>query len=175
MLDQIDRVCDGFEAAWVRGGRPQAEDWLEEVAPHYRKALLRDLLAAEIAARRRRGESPSPGEYRDRLPDDAAAVNSALGLKAVAPVAEPHDGLLMGLLAFQTGLVNRSTLVEALGAWMRDRAQPLSEVPLRRWGPWMPTAAPGWKVWSPSTSDFTAVMSASASRHCRPAPAPVSG
>ncbi len=77
VLDRIDRACDRFEATWEAGGRPQLEDYLGAVASEYRTALLRDLLAAEIDARLRRGERPEPGEYRDRLPRDAAAIDSA--------------------------------------------------------------------------------------------------
>ena len=39
--------------------------------------LLRDLLAAELAARRRRGERPEPREYRDRFPGEAEVVAAA--------------------------------------------------------------------------------------------------
>ena len=77
VLDRIDRACDRFEATWDAGGRPQLEDYLGAVAAEYRTALLRDLLAAEIEVRRRHGEWPEPGEYRDRLPGDAATIDSA--------------------------------------------------------------------------------------------------
>jgi WD40 repeat protein/tetratricopeptide (TPR) repeat protein/predicted Ser/Thr protein kinase len=79
VLDRIDRACDRFEANWEAGVRPRLEDYLGAVPDLYRTALLRDLLAAEIDARRRRGERPEPGEYRDRLPGDAAAIDSAFG------------------------------------------------------------------------------------------------
>src|SRR4051812_34128228 len=79
VLDWVDRACDQFEAAWEGGGRPQIEDYLGAVAVEYRPSLVRDLLAAEIEARRRRGEWPEPGEYRERLPGDSAAIDSAFG------------------------------------------------------------------------------------------------
>src|SRR5262249_23321362 len=47
------------------------------VAAEYRPALLLDLLAVEIDARRCRGERPEPAEYRHRLPGDAAAIDAA--------------------------------------------------------------------------------------------------
>lgn len=28
LLDQLDRICDRFEAAWESGARPQIEDFL---------------------------------------------------------------------------------------------------------------------------------------------------
>jgi serine/threonine-protein kinase len=92
VLDRIDRACDRFEAGWERGERPRLEDHLAEVAAPYRLALLRDLLAAEIAARRRRGESPEPREYRDRLPGDASTVDSAFGLKGGPAGGGPTPG-----------------------------------------------------------------------------------
>ncbi len=52
VLEQIDQVCGRFEAAWESGDRPRVEDYLGAVAEPYRPALLRDLLAAELAARR---------------------------------------------------------------------------------------------------------------------------
>jgi WD40 repeat protein/predicted Ser/Thr protein kinase len=85
VLDQIDRACDRFEAAWEGGGRPRVEDYLGAVTAEYRAALLCDLLAAEIDARRRRGERPEPGEYHDRLPCDASAIDAAFGLRRDRP------------------------------------------------------------------------------------------
>ncbi len=49
--------------------------------------LLRELLAAELAARRQRGETPERQEYRDRFPRDAALI------EAIFAEAEPtRDG-----------------------------------------------------------------------------------
>src|SRR5947209_6787865 len=77
VLEQIDQVCGRFEAAWESGDRPRVEDYLGAVAEQYRPALLRDLLAAELEARRRRGEQPEPHEYQDRFPGEAALVEVA--------------------------------------------------------------------------------------------------
>ena len=63
VLDRIDQVCDRFERAWNSGQRPRLEDYLGEIAEAYRPALLRDLLAAELDARRRLGERPAPGQW----------------------------------------------------------------------------------------------------------------
>jgi hypothetical protein len=62
VLNQIDRMCDRFEATWEAGQRPWAEDYLDAVAEPYRSNLFLDLLAAELDARRRRGERPEPRE-----------------------------------------------------------------------------------------------------------------
>ena len=80
LLDQIDRICDRFEAAWESDTRPRIEDHLDEVPAAYRLALLSDLLAAELAACRRRGEQPEPREYADRFPEDPETIAAALAV-----------------------------------------------------------------------------------------------
>jgi hypothetical protein len=76
VLDQIDRICDRYEAVWQAGGRPRAEDYLDAIAAPYRSSLLHDLLAAELDARRRCGESPEPREYHGRFPEHMALIGS---------------------------------------------------------------------------------------------------
>src|SRR3954465_15998277 len=79
VLDQIDRICDHFEAMWEAGQRPRVEDCLGGVDEPYQPYLLGDLLAAELNARRRRGEHPEPHEYQDRFPGEAALIVAAFG------------------------------------------------------------------------------------------------
>ncbi len=74
VLDEIDQICDRFEGAWRRGEAPRMEDYLGEVAEPDRPALLRELLAADLNARRRRGERPTPAEYAARCPEDARRI-----------------------------------------------------------------------------------------------------
>ncbi len=50
------------------------EDYLGEVAEPDRPALLRELLAADLNARRRRGERPTPAEYAARCPEHARRI-----------------------------------------------------------------------------------------------------
>jgi hypothetical protein len=38
VLDQIDRVCDPYEAIWTSGDRPRIEDYFGEVASHHSTA-----------------------------------------------------------------------------------------------------------------------------------------
>ena len=75
VLDQIDRICDRFEAAWEAGEPPRIEEVLGQIAEAYRPALLRDLLAAELNARRRLGEQPTPAEYAARCPEHAERIS----------------------------------------------------------------------------------------------------
>jgi serine/threonine-protein kinase len=76
VLDQIDQICNRFEAAWEAGGRPRIEDELEQVAALSRAVLLSDLLAAEINARRRGGEHPTPDDYAARFPTQLALIEA---------------------------------------------------------------------------------------------------
>ncbi len=75
VLDQIDRICDRFEAAWEAGEPPRIEEVLGQIAEAYRPALLGDLLAAELHARRRLGEQPTPTEYAARCPEHAERIS----------------------------------------------------------------------------------------------------
>ena len=59
----INRVCDHYEAARRAGRGPRIEDYVQFEAEPGRGALLRELVAAEVAARVRRGEAPTPQEY----------------------------------------------------------------------------------------------------------------
>jgi serine/threonine-protein kinase len=137
MLDHVDRICDRFEAAWEQeGGRPQVEDYLGELDPAYRPALLRDLLAAEIDARLRRGDCPHPAEYHERFPGDSVVVADAFTTMPNRPAATPPGDaarpdtgrdLLFGLIALQNGLIDQDQLVAAFGAWAREKARPLAD------------------------------------------------
>ena len=73
-LDKIDRICDRFEGAWEVGERPRIEDYLGQIAETYRLALICDLLAAEVYARRRLGERPGATEYAARCPEYAEQI-----------------------------------------------------------------------------------------------------
>jgi eukaryotic-like serine/threonine-protein kinase len=74
VLDKIHQICDRFEAAWEAGEQPRIEDYLGQIAEPYRLAVLRDLLAAELNARSRRGEQPGAAEYAARCPQHAEQV-----------------------------------------------------------------------------------------------------
>src|SRR6516225_7403882 len=65
---QINAMCNRFELAWQAGQRPQIEDYLADAPEPLRSALVRELVALEIAYRRRAGEEPTAAEYRVRFP-----------------------------------------------------------------------------------------------------------
>ena len=75
VLDQVDRICDRFAAAWGADERPRIEDYLGQIAEAYRPILLRYLLAEELNARGRLGEQPTPTEYAARCPEHALRIS----------------------------------------------------------------------------------------------------
>ena len=70
---------------------PRLEDWLAAAAAGAddRDELLRHGLAVEVAHRRRRGESPTPGDYMDRFPDRRSLIDEALAEPRPRPDANP--------------------------------------------------------------------------------------
>jgi hypothetical protein len=79
--ERVDKVCDRFEAAWTPGApladQPRIEDYVGDTVEPERSALLRELLALELAYRWDQGDRPSPEEYRARFPDHAAVFSAA--------------------------------------------------------------------------------------------------
>jgi tetratricopeptide (TPR) repeat protein/predicted Ser/Thr protein kinase len=71
VAERVDRVCDRFEAAWKAARtpdeRPRIEDYLSETPETERSLLLSELIALDIAYRRRAGENPATKDYQDRF------------------------------------------------------------------------------------------------------------
>src|SRR5438067_991758 len=103
----MEDVCDRAEAAWKEGGRPEIEDALGEVPEAARPALLRSLLVLELAYLRRRGEWPTPEEYRRRFPARVAVIDAVLGVPPPSPRAGTDHTLLYAILALQNELIDR--------------------------------------------------------------------
>jgi WD40 repeat protein/serine/threonine protein kinase len=86
---QLDQVCDRFEQAWVEGGIPRLEEYLEQLPTAGRPALLRELLRIELEQRCRLGERPGPDDYSGRFPEERGRVEALLGRLTAAPGLEP--------------------------------------------------------------------------------------
>ena len=91
-VQQADRVCDRFEAAWRAGPRPTLEDYVQGVPEPQRSALLHELIPLDADYRRRAGETIQAADYHPRFPELRGLMNSvhvrALGaLLAPAGVA----------------------------------------------------------------------------------------
>jgi tetratricopeptide (TPR) repeat protein/tRNA A-37 threonylcarbamoyl transferase component Bud32 len=71
-VEDIDDVCDRFEAAWkaalAGGSRPCIEDALDLVSPAERPTLLHELVLLDLHYRGRAGEAVNPEVYRGRFP-----------------------------------------------------------------------------------------------------------
>jgi len=65
---RVNEVGDRFERAWQAGPRPCIEDYLGDTPEPERSALLRELIALDMAYRRQAGEQPQPEYYRERFP-----------------------------------------------------------------------------------------------------------
>src|SRR3954453_4841896 len=103
-LDRVvDQVCDRFEDDWKAGRQPRIEQYLGEVPPPARPALLCELLRVELAYRRGRGEQPALEEYRPRFPEHPDLINQLFERAPLtgaapsqtqdyqAPAARPRD------------------------------------------------------------------------------------
>jgi eukaryotic-like serine/threonine-protein kinase len=127
-----------FECDWKRGGdRPRIEDFLAQEAGPRRALLLQELLRVERELRKSAGELPGPREYRQRFPDDRAAVDAVFGHVAhVDPPAKPRtdaaQSLLFGLLALQNNFIDRETLLTVFNAWIAGKSQSLGQILLDR-------------------------------------------
>jgi tetratricopeptide (TPR) repeat protein/predicted Ser/Thr protein kinase len=78
--ENVDRVCEDFEAAWQAAQsireRPRIEEYLCTVHALERYALLRELLALDIAYRIQAKESPELADYRERFSEHAELVEA---------------------------------------------------------------------------------------------------
>ena len=85
------RLVESFEDGWVAGSPTPLEDWLATAAAGAddRDELLRHGLAVEVAHRRRRGESPTAGDYLDRFPDRRSLIDEALAEARPRPDSDP--------------------------------------------------------------------------------------
>jgi serine/threonine protein kinase len=84
---RINAACDRFEQAWRAGQRPHLEDYLGDTAEPERPALLRELIALDMAYRRRAGEQPQLQEYCDRFPGLSLALNATIAETGQADAA----------------------------------------------------------------------------------------
>ncbi len=71
-LQEVDRICDEFEASWKAGKHPRIEDYLGRVPDNCRGELLRYLVSQEIEYRIEQGETPTLQEYSERFPPEFA-------------------------------------------------------------------------------------------------------
>ena len=71
----LNHVCDMFEAARMGELRPRIEVYLGSRPEPERTVLFEMLLGIELEVRVNAGDRPEPGEYHERFPADAMAIN----------------------------------------------------------------------------------------------------
>jgi serine/threonine-protein kinase len=93
-IEQVEMVCERFEAACRAGRRPRIEHELAGAAGTIRATLLGELLSIEVSYRLRHGERPTPEEYLTRFSDDADVVVAACeqAIPADRPGGPDHPG-----------------------------------------------------------------------------------
>ena len=77
VLEQIDRICERFEAAWSSGSAPSLADYLAEGPIVGREVLILELVSLDREYRGRRGEVPLFETYADWLPKDVELLRTA--------------------------------------------------------------------------------------------------
>ena len=98
VLQEIDRVCDSFEAAWHAGLKPRIEDYLHVTTLEYRTELFGELLAREVELRKKAGESPEAADYAPRFACYGELIQTVInhsgqsGLTVVLPLTSTEDG-----------------------------------------------------------------------------------
>ncbi|MGZ3471602.1 MAG: hypothetical protein ACXWO1_18750, partial [Isosphaeraceae bacterium] len=98
VLQEIDRVCDSFEAAWHAGQKPRIEDYLNVTTLEYRTELFGELLAREVELRKKAGESPEAADYAPRFACYGELILTVIhhsgqsGLTVVLPLTLTEDG-----------------------------------------------------------------------------------
>lgn len=103
----LERVCDRFEAACLRGETPRIEDYLADVSNPCRGRLLSDLIDLELVYRRVRGEPLALAEYLERFPEYAASVRSAFCAEQ-SDADDPRRPLLPGAVPTGSNTVSGS-------------------------------------------------------------------
>src|SRR5690606_38970241 len=73
----VEPICDRFEAHWAAGNRVAIEDLLAEVDEGVRPILLQELIQIEVWWRRQLQEVPSSKDYLSRFPEQAKVVENA--------------------------------------------------------------------------------------------------
>jgi serine/threonine-protein kinase len=86
---RVNDLCNRFELAWQAGPRPHIEDYLGDVPEPERSALVRELVALDIAYRRQAGEDPQADDYRARFP--GLALTALLADRAAEPPGAAAD------------------------------------------------------------------------------------
>ncbi|WZP00295.1 hypothetical protein EP7_001924 [Isosphaeraceae bacterium EP7] len=138
---RIDELCDRFESDWQAGRRPRIEEYLEAESSPWRPESLRQLLAVELAYRRRGCDRPTQAEYRGRFPGHETEIEAIFGGASPNPdrghdspppfpgrTGEADRNLLFDILALQMDFIARDSLIAAMHSWALAKHLSLAEI-----------------------------------------------
>jgi eukaryotic-like serine/threonine-protein kinase len=119
-LQEIDALCDQFEAAGRSGARPELAHYLAQASFAARRALFRELLHLDLEIRQAQGEQPNPQDYDKQFPDLRDVVATAFrsyrrtrnGRKLLSPAVRRADGI--ELCGHDSEIVGGSTVASAV-------------------------------------------------------------
>src|SRR5688500_14351206 len=72
---QIDRICDEFEAACASGSQPRIEEYLSQAPESLQASLFRELLGLELDYLADQAIVAAPEDYASRFPQWAEIVH----------------------------------------------------------------------------------------------------
>ena len=98
--EEMDRVCDRFEAEWRSGGPPDLAAYVSAAHATERAVLARELIAIDMHWRRRGGEHPDPAEYLAKFSCEEATVESAIVAGGVQETAVGRETISSSAAAF---------------------------------------------------------------------------
>jgi serine/threonine-protein kinase len=76
MAGRLDELCDRFEAAWKNGSAPALEDYVRELPAALAERGFRELLALDVAYRKKLGQTVQVEGYRARFPQYKSVIEA---------------------------------------------------------------------------------------------------
>lgn len=86
--ERIEQLRQSFWMSLKSGSRPAIEKWMAAAPDELRSSLFQELMATEVEFRQSCGETPNPGEYRQRFPEYQQHVEQFF---AHLPLQGPSD------------------------------------------------------------------------------------
>jgi serine/threonine-protein kinase len=123
-LQRLDQVCLRFEDALRAGEQPRLEAFLGDCPEPERSVVLHELLWLELAYRRKRGEQPTPEEYRLRFPQHEPLVRAVFEQAPPRPRSQNPSAAVVAQAGQETPPPERADVPAGTGGSRRDRPRP---------------------------------------------------
>jgi serine/threonine protein kinase/formylglycine-generating enzyme required for sulfatase activity len=111
-LSEIDALCDRFDQELVKGDGPRIESFLAEAPETVHDGLLAELLATEIEYRSEQGDTPQPGEYIPRFPQQRSLITGVFAREATAEFPGNESTSTQAIIPTEVG---NFRLIEQIG------------------------------------------------------------